>query len=62
MNFCEGQDPVYYVLGLAKNPVLVERVQRPLDAAAAKRCLCGLRSAREFTEFEYQTQQSWSCA
>ncbi len=60
MNFCEGQEQVYYVLGLAKNPVLVERVQRQLDAAAAKRCLCGLSSAREFTEFEYQTHTSWS--
>lgn len=60
MTFCESQDRVYYVLGLAQNPVLVERVQRPLDAAAAQRCLCGLSSAREFTEFAYQTQKSWS--
>jgi hypothetical protein len=60
MTFCEGQNRVYYVLGLARNPVLVERVQRLLDAAAAKRCLCGLSSAREFTEFEYQTHTSWS--
>ena len=60
MNFCESQDQVDYVLGLAKNTVLVERVQRQLDAAAAKRCLCGLSSAREFTEFEYQTHTSWS--
>ena len=62
MNFCEGQDQVYYVLGLAQNPVLVRRVQRSLDAAAAKRCLCGLSSAREFTEFEYETQKTWSRA
>lgn len=62
MSWCESQDRVYFVLGLAKNPVLVERVQSQLYAAAAKRCLCGLNSAREFTEFEYQTQQSWSRA
>ncbi len=60
MNFCASQDPVEYVLGLAKHSVLVERVQRPWDAAAAKRCLCGLSSAREFTQFEYQTHKSWS--
>ena len=60
MSFCESQEQVYYVLGLAKNPVLVKRVERPLDAAAAKRCLCGLSSAREFTEFNYQTRESWS--
>ncbi len=60
MAFCEGQKNVYYVLGLAKNPVLVERVQRGLFWAAARRCLTGLASAREFSEFSYQTLRSWS--
>ena len=62
MSFCESQGQVYYVLGLAKNPVLVERVQWSLTAAEAKRCLCGLSSAGEFSEFEYQTNKSWSRA
>ena len=60
MSFCEGEEEVHYVLGLAKNAVLVRNVERQLDAAAAKRCLCGLSSARVFTEFEYRTRESWS--
>ena len=60
MSFCEGETDVYYVLGLAKNSVLVERLEPQLFAAAAKRCVCGLSSAREFAEFSYQTQKSWS--
>lgn len=60
MSFCESQDQVYYVLGVGKNPVLVRQLEGPLFAAAIKRCLCGLSSAREFKEFEYQTRESWS--
>jgi len=62
MAFCEGQKGLYYVLGLAKNPVLVERVEKDLFWAAARRCLSGLASSREFSEFEYQTRESWSRA
>ena len=60
MAFCEGQKNVYYLLGLAKNSVLVERVERGLFWAAARRCLTGLASAREFSEFSYRTIRSWS--
>ena len=60
MAFCEGQEEVYYVLGLAKNSVLVEQVERPLFWAAVQRCLTGQGSSREFSEFEYQTVSSWS--
>jgi len=60
MAFCEGQRQVYYVLGLAKNSVLVERVQGSLFWAAARRCLTGVGSSREFSEFEYETVKSWS--
>lgn len=60
MSFCESQSDVYFVLGLAKNPILVGNVREALFAAAAKRCLCATPSAREFTEFSYQTQKSWS--
>jgi hypothetical protein len=62
MVFCEGQKKLYYVLGLAKNSVLIERVKTQLFWAAARRCLTGLDSAREFSEFEYQTKESWSRA
>ena len=60
MAFCEGQKRLYYVLGLAKNSVLVERVEKELFWAAARRCLTGLASSREFSQFEYQTRDSWS--
>jgi hypothetical protein len=59
MAFCEGQKRVYYVLGLAKNPVLVERVQGALFWAQARRCLTG-QASREFSEFAYETVRSWS--
>jgi hypothetical protein len=62
MAWCEGQKDVYYCLGLAKNSMLVERLGPALVAAQMRRCLCGLTNVREFTEFEYQTVRSWSCA
>ena len=61
MAFCEGQKGVYYVLGLAKNSVLVEQVEKAMFWAAARRCLTG-QACREFNEFEYQTVRSWSCS
>jgi hypothetical protein len=61
MAWCE-QNGVYYCLGLAKNSVLIERLAPALADARARRCLSGAPSARAFTEFEYQTQKSWSRA
>ena len=58
--WCEGQADVYYCLGLAKNPVLVERLAPALANAHIRRCLCGGVSVREFAEFDYQTVKSWS--
>jgi hypothetical protein len=58
--FCEAEREIYYVLGLAKNSVLVERVERALFWAAAQRCLTGQNSSRVFSEFAYQTVRSWS--
>jgi hypothetical protein len=61
--WCEGQRRVvYYSLGLAKNSVLIERLQPALADARARRCLSGAATVRVFTEFDYQTQQSWSRA
>jgi len=63
MAWCECQPRlVYYCLGLAKNSVLIEQLQPALAAARARRCLSGAESAREFTEFEYQTRKTWSRA
>ena len=62
MAWCEGQPEVYYCLGLAKNSVLLERLAPALCDARARRCLTGGPSTRVFTEFEYQTQKTWSRA
>jgi len=53
---------VYYCLGLAKNSVLIKKLEPALAEARARRCLSGAPSVRVFTEFAYQTQKSWSRA
>lgn len=62
MAWCEGQREVYYCLGLAKNSVLIEKLGPALAQARARHCLTGASSVREFSQFEYQTQKSWSRA
>ena len=59
MVWCEGQEKVDYVLGLAKNSVLVERLIPSLADARAKACLTG-GHARVFQQFQYETEKSWS--
>lgn len=59
--WCESHG-VYYGVGLAKNSVLIERLQPALADARARHCLTGAASVRVFAEFEYQTQKSWSQA
>src|SRR6266700_1363170 len=60
--WCESQPQVYYCMGFARNPVLLERIVPALVNARAARCLTGAASVRRFTEFEYQTVRSWSRA
>lgn len=61
MAWCEQQQSVvYYCLGLARNSVLVEKLAPALADARGRRCLSGGSSVRAFSEFEYQTQKSWS--
>lgn len=60
--WCEAQPGVYYCLGLSKNSVLIDRLTPALVKARLRHCLCGAPSVREFAEFEYQTQKSWSRA
>ncbi len=60
MAWCEGQPKVFYCLGLAKNSVLIDLLGPALAQARARHCLTGGASVREFTEFEYRTQKSWS--
>jgi hypothetical protein len=62
MAWCEAQRAVYYCLGLAKNSVLLAELTPTLVRARLRHCLCGAPSVREFAEFEYQTQKSWSRA
>jgi hypothetical protein len=59
MAWCEAQPEVYFCLGLAKNSVLLEKLQPALAQARARHCLTGA-STREFTEFQYRTRESWS--
>lgn len=60
MAWCETQSEVYYCLGLGKNPLLLEKLEPTLVVARARRTLCEGATVREFAEFEYQTQTSWS--
>jgi hypothetical protein len=61
MTWCESQRPgVFYCLGLCKNNKLIEKLAPTLVRARAQRCLTGAPSARAFSEFEYQTRESWS--
>jgi hypothetical protein len=59
MAFCEAQK-IYYCIGLGRNPVLLEKLAPALVHARMRYSLCGANSVREFAEFEYQTQKSWS--
>jgi hypothetical protein len=61
LSWCEGQQEVYYCIGLAKNPVLIEKLGPALAQARARQCLVGKASTRAFLEFAYQTRH-WSCA
>jgi hypothetical protein len=62
MAWCEGQTDVYYCLGLAKNSVLIDKLGPALVQARTRHCLTGGASVREFSEFEYRTQDTWSCS
>lgn len=62
MTWCEGQPEVYYCVGMSQNPVLLENLAPALVTARMRACLCGAPSVREFAEFEYRTQTSWSRA
>ena len=59
MTWCKDND-VDYVIGLAKNSRLVERIGWELADAAAEAERKG-RPARRFAEFPYATLTSWSC-
>ena len=58
--WCEAQPEVYYCLGMGKNSVLIGKLALAQANARMRYSLCGAPQVREFAEFEYQTQQSWS--
>lgn len=58
--WCEAQAEIYYCIGLAKNPLLVEKLAPALAQARARQCLIGGGSTRTFAEFDYRTVRSWS--
>ena len=60
MAWCEAEG-VEYVLGLAKNDRLKEKIKRERKKAERQYCETG-RAARFFQEFSYQTRKSWSRA
>lgn len=60
MAWCEAAG-VFYCLGLAKNSVLIGHLGPALAEARRRHCLCAA-SVREFAEFVYQTQQTWTRA
>jgi hypothetical protein len=58
MSWCES-NTVGYVLGLARNSRLVEMVKEELEEVRRAFELSG-RSARMYTDFQYQTRDTWS--
>lgn len=60
MNWCEQQPSVvYYCFGLQRNARLEGLLADAMVHARARACLVG-GTARVFTEFAYQTRDSWS--
>jgi Transposase DDE domain group 1 len=58
MAWCESNG-VDYVLGLAKNNVLIREIAKELEKAERKFRKTG-RAARYFKDFKYSTKESWS--
>lgn len=58
MAWCES-NRVDYVLGLAKNNVLIREIAKELEKAERKFRKTG-RAARYFKDFQYSTKESWS--
>ena len=60
LSWCEGQEEVYYGVGVGKTSVLIEKLEPALAQARARHCLVGT-ATRAFAEFQHQTVSgSWS--
>jgi hypothetical protein len=60
MAWCEAQEEVHYIIGLARNARLEAMLAPTLVAARAQHCLCGAATVRRFGELTYSTRESWS--
>ena len=60
MTWCE-QNNVYYVLGLAKNVRLLQKIGNEL-VQAREAHECSGEAARVFAQFQYRTRKSWNRA
>ena len=58
--WCEGEQDVYYCVGLSKNSVLLEQLAPTRATAEARWCLAGGVNVRAFDEFDYQTRTTWT--
>jgi len=61
MRWCEHQENVDFVLGLAKNERLTRRISKQLRKAKRK-CRETGQAARSYKDFSYRTRKSWSCS
>ena len=60
LSWCEKQREVLYCIGLAKNSVLIEKLEPALAQARARHCLVG-SATRVFAEFQHQpVRGSWT--
>ena len=60
MSYCEQNQKLDYVVGLAKNSRLIERIDTEM-AQAKQIHQATQQSARVFKDFRYRTKKSWSC-
>ncbi|MCA1575196.1 MAG: IS1380 family transposase [Acidobacteria bacterium] len=60
MTWCEQQQDVYYIFGLAQNARLLREIEKQMEQAQLRYEISG-QAARVLTEFRYQTQKTWSC-
>ena len=60
MAWCESQQDVHYLIGVARNARLEQLLEPAMDKAKIRHCLTGGVTCREFIEASYQTHQSWS--
>ncbi len=59
MMWCEDQENVDFVFGLAKNERLIRRIRKQLRKARWMYCETG-QAARVYKDFSYRTRESWS--